>query len=274
MTEHEKQAAVEADSGKTKLAWMSHAFFWLCICGGGIAGSWLTERALYFDGIPPVPLRANPRLLSISIFGIPVVLAALWWVSRLTGKQNLAFPLATLLVCLCLVGIVASVSPGPGSLASREIIQVSSVAPRQNTFAYPIYFDNDRFEITRGEISRIVDALTVFRTCEAGTLGVRGFASSAEYQPDRDKSDEYNKNLANKRAIVVRDLIKKVSGIEAAAKDWATYDDMVAQRRVRDVGLNGERLLPIEKLNRRVEVFWSDSRCSDGERIAQLPAKL
>lgn len=273
MTVDKEKGSTEPSAKPVKSSWLTHSLFWVCVCGVGFMGAWLAQRALYFDGIPPVPLRANPRILSISIFAIPGVLIITWWISRSTVRHSLLFPAAVLLVCLCLVGVISSLSPGPGSLATREIVQVSSVAPRKNTFAYPIYFDNDRFILTRSEHRRIIDALSVFRSCESSTLRVRGFASSAEFRPDRERSDEYNKNLANRRASAVRDLIKVAAGIEAVATVWATYDEMVGQRRLRDVGLDGERLLPIEKLNRRVEVFWNDSRCSEGERFEEVPLK-
>jgi hypothetical protein len=256
------------------LGWLAHAVFWLSLCAVALAGAWLVERSLYFDGIPPVPLRANPRILSISIFGIPVALLALWLLNRTLGRRSIPIvATGSLLVAMCLVGIIASVWPGPGSLASREIVQVSSLTPRQNTFAFPVYFENDEFELPKGEVKRIVDALSVFRVCEAGTLRVRGFASSAEYRPDRGKSDEYNKNLSNRRAAFVSALLKKHADVDASVKEWATYKEMTDERRLRDIGLDGERLLKIERLNRRVEVFWSDSRCSDGERIGDWPIR-
>jgi flagellar motor protein MotB len=251
-----------------KLSWPTHAAFWACLWIAGLVGAWLLQRSLYFDGTPPVPLRVNPKLFSLSLAGVPVVLLALWASIQYTSRLNIAFALATLFIGLCLVGMVASLSPGPGSLVAREVVQVSSLKPKQNTFAYAVYFENGKPNFSGGESRRIMDALSVFRACEAGTLQVRGFASSAPYLRDPSKSDEYNKNLANTRAVVVKDRIRELSGAIATAKEWDSYEEMVKERRLRDVGLAGERLISIERLNRRVEIVWNDSRCTDGDTVA------
>jgi len=250
-------------------SWLSHAALWAGLCAAGLAGAWLLQRALYFGGTPPVPMRVNPTLFSASLAGVPVVLLGLWVSCLYTSRLNIAFALATLFLGLCFAGLLASLSPGQGTLVAREVIPATSLRPKQTAFAYVAYFNNGEPGLELGEQRRIIDALSVFRACEAGSLQVHGFASSARYLRDPSKSAEYNKNLANQRASVVKKHIEDLAKVDVTAKQWESYEEMARARRLRDEGLSGERLLPMEKLNRRVEIVWNDSRCTDGEAVVK-----
>ena len=244
---------------------------WLTICLALAGMSHIVPSALYFGGVSPVPLRANPTLLTLGITLAPVCLLLLYIADRYSSISKIVLGIAALCTAIfCIGAILASLYPGPGSLLARDLVQQPDVRVNPSVFAFPVFFRNDKSVLTQEEKGRLEDAFSVFRSCEVGTLRVRGFASSATFVVN---SDAQNLKLANDRAQTVKSVLDKLVGGSAVAFEWDTFENMMGGRRLRDTTLEGKLISKVEGYNRRAEIFWSDSMCLKIEMNMLAPRK-
>lgn len=224
--------------------------------------SWLVPRAAHFGGAHPIPLSANFRLMTWALLGAGACTLVAYMCSRTERKLGtrcmllLAGPL-----WLCLGAVLVSVAPRSASVVTRD--QVHAQPPKgERIFAVPFFFANGSDTLSAAETSRLMDVISVFRSCSPDNVFVRGFASSARYRVD---SDANNRALANRRAYNIRESIQRF-GTTVINVQWLQVEDMLQARRLRDYDAEFDRLLPeVEKLNRRAELFWSESTCARQE---------
>lgn len=224
--------------------------------------SFLAKNGLYLFGSSPVPLRANPISLTLSL--LASVACCLLAVRLLVFRSASFVPVVMLgsLFVLSIGLMIGGISPAPGSIVGRDIEASPPALPGRTAFALNVYFPNGSPNISESEHDRLIDALQVFRRCELGALIVRGFASSAPFQGvSQQDSDMKNVALANSRAGGVAKLIEKSTGQTPKSEIWNTYFDMTNDRQINDAVVNGRRDLESERLNRRVEIIWNDSQC-------------
>jgi hypothetical protein len=250
------------DTTSMKPSLFRHFFFWVS-CFVAVASASMAVR--YGDGltgVTPVPLRANPTLVMWAYLLLPLFLTAGWIASKRAGAWRwLAWPSVTCAATCCAV-LLAAIRPGIGSVVARDIVYAAPSPASGRVFAIPLYFPNGKASLTDAESVRLRDTLAVFASCEMGSLMVRGFASSA---PFRRNHDYRNRLLANDRAMGVKAAVESGTGRSVTIVEWTAHEDMVRERRLRDVGAAGERLIDVERLNRRAELFWSDSPCEVGK---------
>jgi energy-converting hydrogenase Eha subunit C len=238
---------------------IAHLCIWLAICLALAGISHLVPDALFFRGTPPVPLRANPILLTVGITLVPICLLMLYVADRYSSISKIALGIGALCtVLLCLGAILTSLFPGPGSLLGRDLVQQPEVHPNSSVFAFPVFFRNGESKLTYEEARRLEDAFAVFRSCEVGTLRVRGFASSKAFVIN---SNMLNLKLANDRAQTVKRALTNLFDGSAVVFEWDSYENMIGARRLRDTTLDGRLIAQTEGYNRRAEIFWSDSMC-------------
>lgn len=271
------QASIEAHAMSERAArsprsLIAHICFWGvgCLVIAGI--SKIAPSALFFWGASPVPIRANPYLLSVGIVLAPISLLLLYFSERCSSKISFFLRLGSLCTMISSMGaIIISLSPGSGSLLARDLVQQPEIRSNASVFAFPVFFRNGKMELTKEELRRLEDAFGVFRSCESGTLRVRGFASSKEYLTN---SDALNLKLANDRAYSVKRALDKVVGGNVIVFEWVKFEDMTGSRRLRDTTPDGKLISRIEGYNRRAEVFWSDSICIGiGQQLISHPGE-
>lgn len=238
---------------------IAHICVWVALSLVLAVISKMAANALFFNGIPPVPLRANPTLLSLGIVLVPFCLLLLYVAGRYSSINKIALGTGALCTAAICTGVILiALHPGPGSLVARDLVQQPEADANSSVFAFPVFFRNGESVLTPQEEDRLVDVFAVFRSCEAGTLRVRGFASSA---PFAINSDALNLKLANERTASVKRILERLLGINVVGHQWTSFENMIGNRRLRDVTLEGKRIDRIEGYNRRVEIFWSDSMC-------------
>ena len=251
-----EKAAAAATPSRSLIA---HICVWLAICLALAGVSHLVPNALFFGGASPVPLRANPTLLSLGIVLAPVCLLLLYIADRYSSVSKIVLGIGALWTAIfCIGAILVSLFPGPGSLLARDLVPQPEVRPNASVFAFPVFFRNGESTFTPDEVRRLEDAFAVFRACEVGTLRVRGFASSKAFVIN---SDALNLKLANDRAQTVKRALDKLVGGSAVVFEWDSFEKMIGARRLRDTTLDGKLITQIEGYNRRAEIFWSDSMC-------------
>ncbi|MFV3368549.1 hypothetical protein ACNFH5_10265 [Pseudomonas sp. NY15435] len=236
-----------------------HFLAWLLICLILLGVSIAVPDALYFGGTPPIPLRANPKLLMIGVLLAPVCFLVLYFAVRSVGKERVVLGIAGMcsaILSLCIV--VVSLFPGSGSIVGRDLVQQPEVAVNPSVFAFTVFFSNGGSALSASEIERLENSFAVFRSCESGTLWVRGFASSSKFIRN---NEAMNLMLANKRAVAVKDVLERITSEAVSVFEWGAFEDMMSARRLRDTTLDDKPIEKMEGYNRRVEVFWNDSVC-------------
>jgi outer membrane protein OmpA-like peptidoglycan-associated protein len=221
--------------------------------------SWLTPDTLYFAHTYPIPIRANPYVLTSSVLGTTACFGLLYYLTLRSPRRRKE--LVTLFVAPTLIAVgafVASLSPAQGSLVQRDQVYPVPV-PRQQSFAVSFLFDNAKDSLSASELKRLKDEIDIFDSCAPSSPSIRGFASSAPYAAN---SDEQNKALANRRAFTVADALQGAFNVKPTIVQWTTYDEMRSARRIRDVDDSSTRRMSAnERLNRRVEMFWKQESC-------------
>ncbi len=241
-----------------------HILLWIICILSVLTYRNLVLHGLDYEGKPPVPLRANPRL---PVIGITVLASSLLFVglAALSSGKKSALLSAGAVAALCLGtgAIVASIDPGNGSLANRDRSQMPFTQPPNPQFAISVLFPNADWHVAPSESRNLIRNLGIFESCGRGRIYVRGFASSAPFAPPPgETSDDLNKQLANARAREVQKVLWLNAKIKATlATPWESYDSMKAERRIIDLKDDGKRLLDRETQNRRAEVFWENSSC-------------
>lgn len=255
--------AAQAVDGAQASPLSVHVALWTASLLAVAGSSWFSVRGLHLAGVHPVPLRINPLLIGIGallgIVGVTLAWAGYrsqggvrWWHSGLT----------VFVAILSLGAIISSLYPGLGTVAARDFLPPPQGLHGSASFALPVFFENGAWTLTPSERRHLASAFAVFRHCEAGTLFLRGFASSAPFRGrTAEQSRELNRQLANRRATEVNAVLQSAASLAGTIQDWESPDSMIEQRRIVDIGLIGERLTAAEELNRRVEVFWNDSAC-------------
>ena len=223
----------------------------------------LTANGIYLFHSNPVPMRANPVCVGVSI-ACGLLALVIGGLLIYYDRPHSWIAILSLVVCSLLsFGFLAiGIAPGPGSIVGRDIEASAAQASGRNVFALSVFFPNGSPEITNLERARLSDAVQIFRHCELGDMVVRGFASAAPFRGlSPDESDRRNLVLANDRATAVSDLLHSSLGSTGRKEIWNTYYDMNLQKQIVDEE-DGKRILSGERLNRRVEVTWDDSQCN------------
>lgn len=257
-------------SGKVPRVLYVSLALWSVVVFSIYISSYLVRAGLYFNGVPPVPLRTNPLLLVIGVLLLPFCAALSMYLIVRWRKFNIAIAvcgLGTILVCVG--AIFGSLYPGPGTVVARDQLRAADQPLPQNVFAIPVFFENGKEDILPEERRRLIDQFSVYSGCGKGSIFVRGFASSRPYRdysspkggPIRTK-DWRNTDLANRRAQSVQRFLKDEAKVDSQLADpWPTYEVMVGARRLKDVDLSGKLIPSIERFNRRVEVYWQTNLC-------------
>lgn len=224
----------------------------------GIA-QWLSKHGLFFLSVDPVPVRVNPVLFLLSIGGAMAATLAWLRVPKLWTDRPLWPFLIASLYAVSFSGLISATFPGVGSIVSRETISYDPPPPPRGTaFAVPVLFSNNSSIVSPAEGSRLRENFEVYRGCEVGNLKVRGFASSAQF---REFTDYRNLRLANERAKAVAETVSVLVGVTPEVQLWESHAAMERNRRIRDIDLEGGRILTAEARNRRAELFWDDTTC-------------
>lgn len=243
----------------TARALVAHACGWVVVCLALVALARLVPQALFFGGTPPVPLRANPTLLTLGIVLTPLGLLLFYLADRYSRVSKPVLGIgAVTTVILCVGAMLAALYPGSGSLLARDLVAQPEAQVQPSVFALPVFFRNGETRLLPDEARRLEDAFAVFRDCEAGTLRVRGFASSRAFAVN---SDALNLQLANERARAVKVALDKLLGGRTTLFQWDSFERMAAARRLHDLAPDGSLIGRMERYNRRAEIFWSDSAC-------------
>ncbi len=266
-----EQTTEGSGAAKQRRVLFFSALLWVAVLGSVLLSAHLVRTGLFFWGIPPVPLRANPLLLVVGLCALllsaTVLRLALPRFPRYSG-----FIACGAVACILTSAgaVLASVYPGSGSIIARDQLRASERPRPHNIFAIPVFFDNGKSDLTRDERKHLIEQFIVYQGCGTGMLYVRGFASSRPYLDysvaglkNPPHKDWLNASLANARAVTVQSVLDAQLHIKAQLADpWKTYPEMVAERRLKDIGLDGKLLGDTERLNRRVEVFWDENRCT------------
>ena len=232
---------------------------WLVIIPLAWVADYVARNGLFFLGVQPVPMRLNPPLFVLSLV-VALLATLLAWVRSplgLAGRHIAPFIVA-LFVCSS-IGLIGSLSPGAGSIVTRETLTFDPAPPPKGTvFAIPVLFANNSSLLSSLERSRLIENFEVYRGCEIGNLKVRGFASSATFM---EHSHFRNLLLANDRARAVAAAIESIADVRAEVQVWQTFEAMERNKRIRDLDLSGGRVLTAEARNRRAELYWDDTTC-------------
>jgi len=235
---------------------------WLGVLAAATFLSWLAPDALHFHHTYPVPIRANPYVLTSSVVGAAACFGLLYFLTLRNPSRRKE--LITLFVAPMLIAVgafVAALSPAQGSLVQRDQIY-SAPNPRQQSFAIAFLFENAKDSLSTSELKRLNDEIDIFDSCAPSSLSIRGFASSAPYATN---NYEQNKELANRRALTVAVALQAAFNVKPNIVQWNTYEEMRSARRIRDVDETSvRRILANERLNRRVEMFWKQESCMGG----------
>lgn len=245
--------------------------FWtsLVLCAW-LLGRWtVVAKALSYG--QSVPVRAHPAQfvtgLSMALFCLVTSIVAVYL------KQAVARTVCAILIpvtLLCVGVVVASIQPSDGALNIRDERRATPQEAGSSVYAFVVLFPNGVSAIPSSEQSRVTDFVNVFRSCGDGQLLVRGFASSAPFRRKRDNSNRLNLDLANERAVAVTSLIESITGVPVQQTDqWTDYLFMDSARRIRDVNTKGYPILEAERLNRRVEVYWTTNICGQPANSSQ-----
>jgi outer membrane protein OmpA-like peptidoglycan-associated protein len=249
---------------ETRSAW-SQVLFPLAGATGGLAALAISRRlveiSLNFGGVSPTPIRANLLLFGLGLALLAATVSAVGLVAWRRPRFSAAACMAGVApVVVASTALLTAIHPGVGAFVSRERISTRDPVEPARILALPVFFANNDAKLSAGEAERVRQAFSTFADCGTESVFVRGFASSARFTAN---SDYRNRELANARASAVAAHLERFNRpVRVAA--WTSYAEMVGNRRLRDTGLTEERLLQVEALNRRAEIFWPDQQCLDG----------
>ena len=239
---------------------VAHALTWL----GVITIAVLAEQLLGLDqehllGVYPKPMLVNPALAALAALGgIATVMMAGVWAASTRQKSSYQFALLVLFSATTLAALAVAVRPGRGNWIVRERIPYEPPPAPANTFGLPIFFANGEHLLDARARTQLAQAKDVFADCSTQNISVHGYASSAPFRNVQEtESAAANMRLANRRAHEVA----KVMGLPGdAAVYWVEPVEMDRAKRIQDTR-EGQRLLPEEALNRRVDILWQRSPC-------------
>jgi hypothetical protein len=222
-----------------------------------------SDSALFYGNVPPVPILANPLLLTrglfISLLFVSIIACGAAFPITVSRWSN-AVGIPGLIFGVSLV--VASVAPGRGNLNVRDEERAPDRSASEKMLAYAVFFNNRDHMLAKDSLSQLKRNVDFFQTCGSGKLYIRGFASSARFSTAIGDSDELNKNLANDRALEIQKFLDETLHVQSyVANTWDSYTDMEAERRILDTDVLGNRLKDREAMNRRAEIFWLSNNC-------------
>jgi outer membrane protein OmpA-like peptidoglycan-associated protein len=255
---------------------------WGTVVGSIWASGYFVRTGLFFRGVHPVPLRVNPLLLVLSLILLPSIAALFAHFTVRAGRLRVIPAIVGLgLVLVGCGALFGAMYPGSMTVVARDELRVPDRPASERVFAIPVFFSNGRDQIEHDEGRRLKDEFEVYSSCGKADVFVRGFASSRPYR-DRNASKNgpartkewLNNDLANRRALAVESFMKKELKIDTELADpWPAYEDMVAQRRLKDTDLEGKLIPKVERLNRRVEIYWKTNLCFGPEEATASSAK-
>jgi hypothetical protein len=225
-------------------------FFVTDVVAFRVRGRLLPARQLTVDGV----------LLGGAVLMIIVLQGATYFRHRQPKEPLSRWPFLDGMVVAGLFGspvllLLVSLGPGLNSLdVQREYVITPPSPPPVNNMGTVVMFPNGISAIRQSEALRLKQQIDILNHCSAGDLRVVGFASSAPYL---DFNEERNLRLANARAGAVVKALEKVQ-VKARVDGWKTFEDMTAQRRIRDTDADGKRIEKLQVLNRRAEILWQE----------------
>ncbi len=241
-----------------------HLLVWLALAMTVKLTSGNLRGGVEVGRLDSVPFRLNPSSFDLFLVIIAIVASLLVFLILMRNRMSLILKIITVSSCFVMftLGAITCLYPSSGSVYSREIVGTVSNSTRGSVFALPVFFQNRSDELDAGEKVRLTATFDVFRQCESGALFVRGFASSLGFNGfNTEQSRELNLQLANRRAESVKRFISAKYGMEVKIWTWKNYEEMVDERRIRDISVNGTRDIEQESKNRRAEIFWNNSKC-------------
>jgi outer membrane protein OmpA-like peptidoglycan-associated protein len=236
----------------------SHLSFWLIALLLCLLLNYAVTTGI--RGFGKRPLEVNGLLLCLAA-GISVVswIVALWYVFGrvkessilLNGWVRGALSAFGILAPICLV--IAALRPAPLP-PDQDYIFVAPPQPVEHKLGTAFLFPNGRNTFFSSEVSRLADEIQMLRRCDGTKMELRGYASSAQYKTDNEAR---NLKLANDRADALSNQLAE-KGIHVTPHHWPTFFAMSTDRRIRDVDASRKRIKAKERLNRRVELWWSE----------------
>jgi outer membrane protein OmpA-like peptidoglycan-associated protein len=141
--------------------------------------------------------------------------------------------------------------------------QPTYTPPTKEYLSVPIFFPSGSDRILPVEKRHLDDIAAVYMSCKPSGVTIFGFASSAPFRGEKPKgcdSNCQNAALARRRATSVSDYLT-LAGIETTPYVWGSYEEMRGKSRLRDVDDTKNLRLREERLNRRVELAWTEADC-------------
>ncbi|WP_187271186.1 OmpA family protein [Neolewinella aurantiaca] len=153
--------------------------------------------------------------------------------------------------------IVLSMNPARKAMDTSNTVYTNTFNPNYD-FVLPFFFENGIDTLDVSEKDKLLELIDIFMTCGEEEIEVIGYASSRAFE---GFSNSRNTQLANDRAKNVKSYIEAWTNSSVNARNWNDYEEMESFRRITDRDLQGNLISRSEKLNRRVEVVWSNNKC-------------
>jgi hypothetical protein len=135
---------------------------------------------------------------------------------------------------------------------------------------HPIYFDNGSHQIARDDRTTVSRFMAAIASCEAVDVEAVGFASSAPYRNDQEGARNLALALAREESVVALAHANHIAN--AHPHNWVDVADMTAHRGVKDTLNHGERAIPREFLNRRVDIVVKlPPECMEEQKAVAAP---
>jgi hypothetical protein len=158
--------------------------------------------------------------------------------------------------CSLLVNVVR---PSNSSFADTETVH--NVVPGNGPeMRFTVFFGNGSSKLDSAQGAKLQALFHALTQCPGAKVGIRGFASSAEYHPETEKNN--NLYLANTRGMATAAFATREHlTVEPYPPDWPTLQDMIDHRAITDQSPDQKRLVERELLNRRAVVDINLGSC-------------
>jgi outer membrane protein OmpA-like peptidoglycan-associated protein len=228
----------------------------------------LLNRAVVVEipGFGKRPLEVNGMLLCLAFCASIVSWGTTVFVALRHGKVAVqlrawilgALSAVAVFAPVCLV--IAALRPAPLP-PDQDYVFLPPQRPVEHELGVTFLYPNGRDFLLPSEVPRLANELEMLRRCDGAKMELRGFASSAPYKTDNEAR---NLLLANKRADSLSRQLRE-RGLDIVPYHWPTFFAMATGRRIRDVDASGVAIRAKERLNRRVEVWWTEETACMGE---------
>lgn len=225
-----------------------------------------------------ISVDANLKVIAlVALVAASLLVIVGWRLGRRPSSRTLTVQVAVpaFLLALGIVGV--SLQKASAGYVTNMPSGTPEPVERRVTVV-PLLYGMGDDKLDPGQMAALRDAEALLSSCGSAVVTVIGFASSAEFQSSgggrHSETNELNVELANRRAIIVAEALKR-EGISVTTHGWKEYLPMARRRRLVDV--KDGRLVPsLERLNRRVELVWSEVDCAlaetSPESIGMKPA--